>query len=323
MSVVAPPVALDTMVVVSRAIDAHSIERYLRQRSISVAMQPFSGQASNACVVLSAHEFEDAQLLDICAGLKHCWVHLVSAGAEYAGLPGLCRENLLTRSWRAYGCSLTEYVLAALIEVEWRDGYHWSKCSRLDGERGLFGRSALVFGFGAIGQSIAYALKAIGVRVSVVHQHRPEGFSDGLQHLVLSDLEAEYDYFILALPGTSTTQHLVDGHVLSHLKTHGHLINVGRGTTIDTDALCLALEERSIWATLDVTDPEPLPADHVLRRCARARISDHVAWQSGQSELCFLDDWMALQNLLRAERDLPQEAIVNSRFCVARSEGAI
>lgn len=307
---------LDTLVLVSRLMEPRSAERYLWQRGVSVSVRAFDGMTANASVVLSAHEYDPGALLDISAQLRDCWVHLVSAGTEYTGLPGLCRENLLTRSWQAYSRPLTEYVLAALLDVAWKQRYHWHGESRpqASDERGLFGRSALVFGFGAIGRNIARSLDALGVRVSVVHRQGAEFPADGLAHLTLADISTTYDYFILALPDVPGTHGLVDEKVLSYLKPQGHLINVGRGNTVQMPALCRALEERAIWATLDVTDPEPLPLSHPLRGYPRARVSDHVAWQSGLSEYCFLDDWLALRALILAGRPLPDTAVVNRRF---------
>lgn len=313
----APPVAFDTLVLASHAMRTDDVECYLRQRGVGVSVRAHEGAVSNACVVLSAHEFQEPQLLKICASMTDCWVHLVSAGTEYSGLPNLCRHNLLTRSWKAYGRPLTEYVVSALLDVAWREGHHWQPGGRATGRAGLFGQSALVFGFGAIGRNIAATLQAMGVLVSVLHRERQPHPDDGLHHLTLAELAGEYDHFILALPGSQTTRHLVDDGVLRHLKRQGHLVNVGRGTTVDTQALCRALDEREIWATLDVTDPEPLPPDHILRRYERARISNHVAWQSGDSELCFLDDWMPLWQRLQAGTGVPREALAHHRFAKA------
>jgi len=79
-----------------------------------------------------------------------------------------------------------------------------------------------------------------------------------------------------------------------------HLVNIARGEFVDQEALLDAVRQRDVWATLDVTVPEPLPETHPLRFEKHVQISDHVAWRSGVDNYCFIDDfldvWAALHH---------------------------
>jgi phosphoglycerate dehydrogenase-like enzyme len=89
---------------------------------------------------------------------------------------------------------------------------------------------------------------------------------------------ASADHLLLALPATDSTRSLIDAAVLAQAKPSAHIINVARGSILDQDALLAALDERRLgFATLDVTEPEPLPAGHPLWTHPRVRLTPHVS----------------------------------------------
>jgi len=89
------------------------------------------------------------------------------------------------------------------------------------------------------------------------------------------------DVVILAVPLTDDTRHLVDAAFLSATKHGALIVNVSRGPVVDTDALLTALEAEHVTAALDVTDPEPLPADHPLWRAPGVLITPHLGGHTG------------------------------------------
>lgn len=95
------------------------------------------------------------------------------------------------------------------------------------------------------------------------------------------DLDAELpqaDLVALSLPGTDETAHMFDAARIARMKPGAILMNVGRGTAVDTDALTEALRSGHLFgAALDVTDPEPLPADHPLWKLPNAFITPHIS----------------------------------------------
>jgi phosphoglycerate dehydrogenase-like enzyme len=89
---------------------------------------------------------------------------------------------------------------------------------------------------------------------------------------------ASADHLVLALPATDASRSLIDAALLAHAKPTAHLINVARGSVLDQDALLAALDGgRFGFATLDVTEPEPLPADHPLWTHPLVRLTPHIS----------------------------------------------
>jgi phosphoglycerate dehydrogenase-like enzyme len=83
---------------------------------------------------------------------------------------------------------------------------------------------------------------------------------------------------LLAVPATDATRSLVDARVLAHAKPTAHLINVARGSVLDQTALVDALRAGRLgFATLDVTEPEPLPEGHPLWTLASVRLTPHIS----------------------------------------------
>ena len=84
--------------------------------------------------------------------------------------------------------------------------------------------------------------------------------------------------YAITLPGTTATKGMFDAERMAKMKDGAILLNVGRGMIVDTDALCAALENGKLaGAGVDVTDPEPLPADHPLWKMENAVITPHIS----------------------------------------------
>jgi phosphoglycerate dehydrogenase-like enzyme len=146
----------------------------------------------------------------------------------------------------------------------------------------LYRSHVVVLGLGGIGREVARLCTAFGARVTGVRR-RPDGDPvPGVERIVgLDDLDKvlpSCDSVVVALPGTRDTQHLLDASRLGLLGPHAVVVNVGRGSVVDSDALLAALEAgRLRGAVLDVTDPEPLPPSSPLWRRPDVVISPHTA----------------------------------------------
>ena len=104
------------------------------------------------------------------------------------------------------------------------------------------------------------------------------------------ELLAAADFLVLCAPLTDETRHVMNRSTLRSMKTDAHLINVSRGPVVTTDDLSEALRNgRLAGAGLDVTDPEPLPPDHELRRFPNVLISPHNAGRTFESQAEALD----------------------------------
>jgi phosphoglycerate dehydrogenase-like enzyme len=143
----------------------------------------------------------------------------------------------------------------------------------------LADRKVLILGYGGIGVAIARRLSGFEVKLTAVASRARGG--DELVASVhgvdeLATLLPEHDVVIVIVPLTDATNGLVDRKFLASMPDGALLVNVSRGKVVDTDALVEAAASGRIRAALDVTDPEPLPADHPLWQTPGILISPHT-----------------------------------------------
>ena len=145
----------------------------------------------------------------------------------------------------------------------------------------LADRRVLIVGFGGVGTAIAARLRGFEAHVEAVATHaRTE---DGTVVHALEELPVllpQTEIVILALPGGDDTAKLVDDTFLSALPDDALLVNVGRGSLVDTDALLRHLRGGRIRAALDVVDPEPVPEGHPLWSAPGLLLTPHVGGAS-------------------------------------------
>lgn len=154
------------------------------------------------------------------------------------------------------------------------------------------GKTMLVVGLGGIGSAAAKRAKALGMRVIATRNSSREG-PPWVDYVGLSDelneLVAEADVVVNALPLTASTQGLFNREVFAGFRRGAYFINVGRGGTVVTDDLVDALESGHLGgAGLDVTDPEPLPAEHPLWQMPNVIITPHVAGSGSDRRYHFM-----------------------------------
>ena len=143
------------------------------------------------------------------------------------------------------------------------------------------GSTVTVVGLGSIGQELAQRLQGFEVdTIGVRYTPEKGGPTDeviGFDEDEFHDALARTDYLVIACPLTDTTEGLVDEEALATLPPNAVVVNAARGPIVDTDALLSALQVEKIrGAALDVTDPEPLPADHDLWRLENCLITPHT-----------------------------------------------
>jgi phosphoglycerate dehydrogenase-like enzyme len=220
------------------------------------------------------------------------WLHSASAGLEHLLFPELVDSEtvVLTNAKSVYSHSLAEYALTCasyfakdfprLLAAK-RDG----KWEPFDVEE-LRGRTLGVLGYGDIGQATARLARAFGMKV-VALRRRTELSAREREEGVLSelfapdkflDLAAASDYVVAALPHTPATHGLVSKAFFDKMKPNAVFINVGRGKTVDEEALVEVLRAKRIrGAGLDVFYEEPLPASSPLWALDNVFLSPHNA----------------------------------------------
>jgi phosphoglycerate dehydrogenase-like enzyme len=211
------------------------------------------------------------------------WVQLASAGVEHWFDAGaIDAERSWTSAAGAYGETVADHALA--LALAGRRLLH--ECARAttweEGRQGrpLFGCTVAVVGAGAIGQALIRLLEPWRCRIVAVTRSGRD-VAGAHASLAADDLAAvwpEADVVVIAAPATGATRHLVGAAELEQFRSDAWLVNVARGSLVDTDALVAALADGQLGgAALDVTDPEPLPDDHPLWREPRALITPHAA----------------------------------------------
>ena len=229
----------------------------------------------------------EAELLHDLPKLK--FVQLDSAGSDgYAKLE-LFREPqnvLLSNATGAYGGTIAEYMIGSIIMLirhfqVYRDHMKEHKWQRVELPTCITEHKALVIGLGDIGVNFAQRMKALGCSVKAVRRtkgDKPDCVDEAGTLEDLPRLLPEADFVALCLPNSPETQKVINRETLAMMKEGAILVNVGRGSAVDSDALAEALNSGHLGgAALDVTDPEPLPADHPLWDCRNCLVTPHVA----------------------------------------------
>jgi phosphoglycerate dehydrogenase-like enzyme len=214
---------------------------------------------------------------DVLAGLPALRViQLLSAGVE-PWLPVTPEGVVLCNGRGVHGASTAELAVAGMLAVvreipaflAAQAEHRWDRLLA----DGLDGRRVLILGAGDIGTRVAAAVRAFDAQVTLVARTARDGVRSMAE---LPDLLAHHDVVVIALPHTPETSGLVDARFLAALPDAAVVVNIARGPIVDTGALLTELTNRRLRAFLDVTDPEPLPADHPLWDAPNLVLTPHV-----------------------------------------------
>lgn len=215
------------------------------------------------------------------------WVQVASTGVDW--FPRWMMQGPVVTCGRGHNAAaIAEYVLTAILlhekrldQISIRSHAAWQHHALGT----LEGRTLGLAGYGAIGQAVALRARAFGMRIAARRRSDWDGDApEILKAGSLAELASLSDHLLLALPLTDATRHCVDAAMLEEAKPGLHLINIARGGLVDQRALLAALDARRIgFATLDVTDPEPLPAGHAIYTHPRIRLTPHISWSGKAS----------------------------------------
>jgi phosphoglycerate dehydrogenase-like enzyme len=208
------------------------------------------------------------------------WVQLPSAGVE-RWLGSLADGPTYTSAAGAFALPVAEHALALMLA----GARSLAACARTSEwsdppARSLEGATVAIVGAGGVGRALIELLAPLRMRVLAVTRRGRSvpGAEVTVPAARVDDVLGAADFVVLAAPGTSGTRRIVDAQRLARMRPDAWLVNVGRGTLVDTDALVAALERGRLGgAALDVTDPEPLPAGHPLWTRPDVLITPHIA----------------------------------------------
>jgi phosphoglycerate dehydrogenase-like enzyme len=246
------------------------------------------------------------------------WVQLPSAGVEQwveAGVVG--GDRTFTSAVGTFGLPVAEHALALMLAAEkavpaFARAQSWDADGRY-AVHSLTGQTVAIVGAGGIGRALIALLEPFGCEVIAVTRRGRDvpGASRTLPADRLGEVWPAARHVVLAAPATADTRHLVGARELEAMRDDAWLINVARGSLVDTHALVGALRAGTIaGAALDVTEPEPLPDDHPLWELPNALITPHVATPADTERALFAD--RVRENVRRLADGEPLVAVIDA-----------
>lgn len=213
-----------------------------------------------------------------------------SSGVNYYVQGGAFPPNATLCSMTGcYGSLIAEHILALVLALcrrlpEYRDQQHHGLWQLRRYDKQLSEATVLILGAGDIGTTVARWMRPMAGRIIGMRRVR-RAFADCFDEMItpeqLDETLGRADIVIGILPHTPQTVGLLNEQRLRKMKPDAILVNAGRGSLIDQEALCRVMSEGHLWGVaLDVTTPEPLPAEHPLWRQERLIITPHAAGNS-------------------------------------------
>ena len=247
------------------------------------------------------------------------WTHLTSAGYtryDRADLRTalLARGATMTNSSSVYDEPCAQHLLAFILAANrclpestaaQVQGPKWDYERLRPMTRLLLGDTVLLVGYGAIAKRLAELLAPF--HPNIIAFRRSVHGDEAVRTLPIDQLEEHLpsaDHVVNVLPANSSTENLFNPKLFARMKPSAGFYNVGRGNTVDQDALIKSLtDEKLRVAYLDVTDPEPLPIDHPLWKAPNCHITPHIAGGHQDEHLRIVMHFLA--NLHRFEQGEP------------------
>ena len=310
------PAFLDKLSVI---LKGYNIMDCRNRNADSAAYMPIDKETALNTVIIFGNA--EPGFLKRCPRLK--WMQLHSAGANRYVNGELKDDVLLTCASGIYGISVSEHMVALTFCLLknlhfYRDEQSkesWKRRGRQAGS--IYGSVVLVIGLGDIGTGYAVRMKAMGCYVIGVRRTvhaKPDYLDEILSSEQMEEALPRADVVALIVPGTKETAGLISRSRLAKMKKGAIIINAGRGTAIDTEALCDSLESGALGgAGLDVTDPEPLPPGHRLWKMENAVITPHEAGAPHLSMVHKIRSDFYLENASRFMRGEPLKSRVDFR----------
>ncbi|MET0456595.1 MAG: 2-hydroxyacid dehydrogenase [Mycobacterium sp.] len=239
-------------------------------------------------------------------------VQTLNAGYEQ-WLPHVPEGVLLSNGRGAHGGSSAEWVVAALLSIYRQLPYFGEQQQRgawrpRDTET-LIGKRVVILGAGDLAVNLAARLAPFETDVTLVGQRARPGV------LALGEIDSllpDSDAVVAMLPSNAATNRLIDAEFLAKLRDGAIVVNAGRGSAVDTEALLAELTSGRLRAALDVTDPEPLPDGHPLWSAPGLLLTPHVA---GSTEGAWDRAWQVAQHQIGVYADggTPPNLVTGSR----------
>ena len=230
-------------------------------------------------------------IIKINKGLK--WIQMCSAGVDHVTEANLPKHIRISRGGGIRNSPVAEHVIGMLYSLLrrihhceddrknklWKNEFHSKRVDVIEGKR------VLILGFGEIGETIYYKVTALGMNAIGISTK-----SKKINNIKVKSINSLYselqksDILVMSLPKNISTNNIIGNAEINIMKKGSYIINVGRGNTLDLEAVYNALENEHLsGVALDVTEPEPLPTDHPLWTLPNVLITPHIAGESPNS----------------------------------------
>jgi phosphoglycerate dehydrogenase-like enzyme len=276
--------------------------------------------APEAEVIYSGHHEFNEEVFKAAPRLR--WVQVSSAGVERYLFPAFLESDVtLTSSAGVFNVPIAETILAMMFAFArglnvYRDHQREKVWRHAPSMGELHGKTLGIVGLGEIGLELARMVRSLDMRVIGIKRSVPDALPEGVEWVremdALPDLAREADHLADTLPNTPTTRGILGREVFAAMKPTAYVYNIGRGITIDQEALIDALRDGEIaGAGLDVTTPEPLPPDSPLWEMENVILTPHVSGSSSRTRQRGLDFFLA--NLRRYRNGEPLRSEVDKQ----------
>lgn len=268
--------------------------------------------------------FGQPSVKQIVTAEKIRWFQLTSAGYtrfDTASFRTLARERAikLTNSSNVYDQPCAQHIMAFMLAhtrvlpeaFMHQQNCDWQRDALRSKSTLLTGQKVFIAGYGAIARELMRLLAPFNMQYVAMCRH-PEKYNSADAVRMIDTAHSDQwiswaDHVVNTLPANEESENFFNADRLAKIQPHAAFYNIGRGTTVDQNALIYQLNEGKLaGAYLDVTDPEPLPSEHPLWRTPRCVITSHYGGG-------FTDEWHALGQhfIANLERYLRNEPLQN------------
>lgn len=253
----------------------------------------------------------DKKLLSKMPNLK--WIHIFQTGIDHVPVREILNEDiLLTHTKNVHGIPISEYVLGMILYtvrdmprfISNKEDKVWDKGVPLNE---AYGKKVAIFGTGSIGSEIAKLLKKLNMyTIGINTTGKPkEHFDEVFKMESKLNVIKKSDFIVLIMPSTEETYHCISENEFQAMNEQTLLINIGRGSLIDTQALIKNLTRKKIkGAALDVFDKEPLSNNSSLWELDNLFITPHISSFTDQYNLRCIDEFRKNYSLFEAGKQL-------------------
>ena len=230
-----------------------------------------------------------------------------AAGVPFGNTPGVLTEATADLAFLLVMCAARR--IKESLEVV-RNG-KWTATTAMPLGVDLCGKTLGIVGMGQIGSAVARRGMACGMKIIYHNRRKKEaGQEGGAEYVSFDDLLTLSDFIVVLIPLSSESRHMFRREQFAKMKRTAYFINAARGPIVETEALYETVRDGIIaGCALDVTDPEPIPADHPLTRLPNVLITPHIG--SATTETRNRMAMLAAENLVLGLEKKPLKTCVN------------